>query len=258
MRGTSLPRFVSSLVAVAALSTIAIGCGTDEATGDSTVIQTEDSPAETTATVVAPGDDVDTTTGMVDETGNPEVGVSSTDATDDSTSDPDDSVDGHTSDNLQEYIDSLAATTDNFDGLATTPEETTCAATAVLTPIGVEVLQSHDVSVENVDQELDVLEFVTPESAAGIADGLVECGLGPRFAASFGESESTEDLDAAAQLALRECVLAKLDDATARSLLVGYLTPSTTGATMSPERAEAGSQMAGMVRECGVDARVYP
>jgi hypothetical protein len=266
MRGTALPRFVSSIALVAALSLIAVGCGDDRATGDSTVTQTDDSPAETAATVVAPGDDVETTTGSVDETttgsvdetDNSEVSMSSPEVTDDSTSDPDVSVEGHTSDDLQEYIDSLAATTDNFDGLTTTSEESTCAATAVLTPIGIEVLQSHDVTVENVDQELDVLEFASPDAAAGIADGLVKCGLGPRFASSFGESEAAEDLDGAGQLALRDCLQAKLDDETARSLLTGYLTPSTGDETYSPERTEAGSQMAGMVRDCGVKSRFYP
>ena len=236
---------------------IAMGCGSDEST--------DDPPAETDATPVAPGSDVEATTGMVDEPGNPEASATSTDAdestvstgstaTDDTTADPDVTV----IDDLQEYIDSLAATTDNFDGLTTTPEETTCAATAVLTPIGVEVLQSENVSVENVDLDLDVMEFATPESAVGIADGLVACGLGPRFAAAFAEGETAEDLDEAGQLELRDCVQAMLDDTTAQALLVGYLTPSTTGATWSPERADAGLRMAGMVGDCGVDPRPYP
>ena len=190
------------------------------------------------------------------------IGCGSDEASDDppseSTADPDVTVAGPASDDLQEYIDSLAATTDNFDGLTTTPEETTCAATAVLTPIGVEVLRIEEVSVENVDPDLDVLEFTTPESAVGIADGLVACGLGPRFAASFAEGETAEDLDEAGQLELRDCVGAMLDDATSQALLVGYLTPAGTGETWSPERADAGLRMAGMVRECGVDPRPYP
>ncbi|MBI5089471.1 MAG: hypothetical protein HZB15_11620, partial [Actinobacteria bacterium] len=127
-----------------------------------------------------------------------------------------------------------------------------------LTPIGVDLLQQEGVTVENVNLELDLLELATPESAAGIADGLVACGLGPRFAASLAESETAEDLDEAGQLALRDCVQAQLDDVTARGLLVGFLTPATDGSTMSPERAEAGSQMATLVRGCGVESRYYP
>jgi hypothetical protein len=262
MRRTRMPRIASSIAGVAALSLVAMGCGSDDETivdsGASTV-DTDAAPAETAAT-----------TGMVDEPGNPEVSVSSTVADEptvstgstdpsDSIDDPDTSAAGHTSDDLQDYIDSLAATTDNFDGLTTTPDETICAATAVLTPLGVDLLQSENVSVENVDLELDLLEFATPESAVGIADGLVACGLGTRFAASLAESETAEDLDAAQQLELRTCVQAMLDEPTSHSLLVGFLTPSTTaGETVSPERTDAGEQMAGMVRDCGFDARFYP
>jgi hypothetical protein len=87
----------------------------------------------------------------------------------------------------------------------------------------------------------------------------VACGLGVRFAASLAESETAEDLDEAEQLALRACVETKLDEAAAQSILVGFLTPSTSeDETVSPERTDAGEQLAGLVRECGVDARFYP
>lgn len=235
MRSTSLPRIITSVAVVTALSLGAVACGSDDKSADTT-------SALSAATSAVPAND---------------QASSSPEPTGSTTVSNGGGSNGATSGDLNDYIESLASTTDNFDDLTSTPEETRCAAAAILTPIGVEVLQQQGISVEDINDDLDLTENISAEAAVGIADGLVECGLAIRFTASLAEGEATEDLDDAQEAALFECVSAAIDEETARKALVGFLTPDA-GQGANADRYAAGVLLSGLVRDCGVEATVYP
>lgn len=261
MRGTRTTRLITSLGLTAALAVGAVACGSDgeatdttptgvsaPATDPSTAVSGE--PAVTAGTVTVTAATVAAETGTSEtaagggSTDQPEPTQATTASSSNTTGTSNTAVGG----SLDEYIASLAATTDQFDGLAKDDAETQCAASAIITPIGLDALQASGVSVEGVNDELDLTEILDETSAAGIADGLVACGIAPRFAASFAQGEVTDDLDETEQLALLDCVEAGLDDATARSILVAYLTPITPN--VQPQD-DAAALLAGLATDCG-------
>lgn len=244
------------------LSLAVVGCGGAEQSSDTTTVITIVESSEATLATSVSESSVTASTEVVETVADSEPSTPSSEATAvtaPATSASAPSTGDSTSATLQDYIDSLASSTDNFDDLTSTQEETTCAATAILTPIGVERLQQEGVSVEGVNQELDLTEMVTVESAADIADGLIACGVGIRFAASLAQGQATGDLDDVEQAELLECVSSALDEDSARDSLTGFLSPeNASDPTLEPSRYTAGVFLSGLVRDCGFDATVYP
>ena len=257
---------LTSIGAVTAMSLGAVACSSDDESADPATSIAETASSETASSATPPADSstIQTAAGAPDETAATVVAETAAGAPDETAATVVAETTGSTdqtatSEDLDDYIDSLASTTDNFDDLTTTPEETRCAATAILTPIGVDTLQREQISVDDVNDDLDLTEVVTVEAAAAIADGLVDCGLGIRFAASLAEGETTEDLDDAQEAELFECVSAALDEDSARETLNGFLSPADVpDPSIAPSRYTAGVFLSGLIRDCGFEATVYP
>lgn len=131
-----------------------------------------------------------------------------------------------------------------------TPDQERCVASSVVDGIGLDALRQAAVDPKTVsEQPLRNLatSVGTPERAAKIADGIVDCGVGGKFAGVFAGAELAGTPDDTELQKVIDCIGTEVTNDQAREIIAGYFFHRPTDEVQHKVRT--------MLEDCGFKTR---
>ena len=131
-----------------------------------------------------------------------------------------------------------------------TPDQERCVASSIVDGIGVEALHAAggapgsivETSLRNLGNKLG-----TPERGETIAKGIVDCGVGGKFAGLFASRELADPRDDVQVQKVIDCVGTELDDNESEALIAAYFFGHPDAADVEEVRS--------MLTDCGFSLR---
>ncbi|HQV57495.1 MAG TPA: hypothetical protein PKV27_05755, partial [Ilumatobacteraceae bacterium] len=132
-----------------------------------------------------------------------------------------------------------------------TPEQEHCVASAVVAGIGLDALRAAQITPETISETpLPKLpaSVTTPSNATEIANGIVDCGVGGKFAGLFASRELAGKPDSNTIQKIIDCIGTEVEASQARTIIATYFfNVHATGDNAEMTRA--------MVEDCGFETR---